>query len=129
MRKWITLVESSDYRQGLRDLVANAAAKGVKLEVETGEDSILLIEIERLGPARGAGAEVMRELCAFADENNLMIFLHVAQGMRRLVSYYESFGFEMEEDYEMGPEEREEHPDADEHSYGYEVAMYRAPRV
>jgi hypothetical protein len=135
MRQWIALIESADWRGDLRQIVSDAAAMHVELEVETGVDSILLIHIERLGSKggeKGAGAKVLWKLCELADQNDLMIFLHVAGGMRALVDYYGRFGFEMDEDQqtrEAPDDPSEEHPDADEDSYGYEVHMYRAPRL
>lgn len=134
MRNFINIVEDLDnWRNDLRQIATDAKAEHVELEVESGVDSILLVHIERmgsLGGVKGAGAKVIWKLCDLADQNDLMIYLHVAGGMRRLVDYYGQFGFEMDEmQYDDGGQpEGEPHPNADEDSYGYEVHMYRAPR-
>lgn len=124
MRKWITLIENDgNWRNDCRQLSAEAKAAGVTLDLDFGEDSILLIEISRYGSPKGAAAPFMERLCAIADANDLSIMLHVAGGYRALVSYYERFGFEIDE----GGNE-DEHAQADEDSFGFEVAMYREPR-
>lgn len=132
MREWIRLVEDADWRAELRQIVADAKTIGVELEVESGMDSILLIHIERmgsLGGQKGAGAIVLKKLCDLADQNSLEIYLHVAGGMRRLVEYYESFGFEMDEElHQHETDGTGTHPQSDEDSFGYEVSMYRIPR-
>lgn len=132
MREWIRLVENADWRAQLRQIVLDAKEKHVELEVEAGMDSILLIHIERMGSrggVKGAGGEVLSQLCKLADENGLEISLHVAGGMRRLVEFYESFGFEMDMEWHQHETDGTgTHPQSDEDSFGYEVPMYRIPR-
>jgi uncharacterized membrane-anchored protein len=130
MRKWINLVEDSDpsdaAKPAVRELLARAAQNGVNIEIEFGVDSILLIEIVRSNSSpKGTASDYMTELCSIADKHDLAIMLHVAQGMRKLVAYYERFGFIVDDDEEN---EDNHHADSDEHSYGYEVPMYRDPR-
>ena len=63
----------------------------------------------------------MQRLCGFADDHRLEIVLNVAGGSRGLVSYYERFGFEPDYD-------NDEHDEANEDSFGYEVFMFRDPQ-
>lgn len=122
--------DARDLRKQVSDIVDWAKQNGVGLKIDVENDALYLVEISRLiNSLKGAGAKVMKRLCDFADEHELEIVLHAAHGMRRLVSYYESFGFEIDDFQYEGPDEGEEHPEADEDSFGYDVSMYRLPRT
>lgn len=119
---WKKIVEDAqDFQSDIKEMIAWAKTQGVDLDIDVENQKLYLVEISRrVNSPRGAGAKVMERLCGFADDHGLEIVLHVAGGSKGLVAYYERFGFEAE--YE------DEHDQADEDSFGYEVFMFREPR-
>ncbi len=124
----IEAIESDDSdnelaRTELRELCDSAKEQGITLDINIGNDSVGVIWIGRDTAPKGVGAKIMRELCNIADRHDLVIYLHVAGGMRGLARYYERFDFEVDD-----PEDAE-YPHADEESYGEEISMSREPRL
>ena len=125
MRKLIDILESISFKEDeLQSIISVAASNGVILDAQLFNDTTIgLVDIERKSGTKGSGQQVLSELCDFADKYNMEIILHVAGGMYKLIELYRSFGFEFDES------DDEDHPDGDEHSMGYDVEMYRIPRV
>jgi predicted N-acetyltransferase YhbS len=102
-RHLISIVEAAEAVTGPKTLAAVerlATELGVEIDVERfGSNSLRLIWIDRMNGGRaGAGAQVMRALCAYADEKGLSVILTVWEGAPRLTAYYEKFGFVMRGD-------------------------------
>jgi hypothetical protein len=101
----------------LDDIKAYAARLGVELEVgvdHRGEDTEIVIYWIKRAPRRiGSGGMVLDALCAFADRIHAIIGLGVIdeKGKDKLISYYTSYGFVL-----------------DELTYGGECTMTRFPR-
>lgn len=84
----------------LEEVKAYAHSLGVELEVEmNGEDDITLGWIKRAPRRIGSGAMVLDALTAYADKIGATISLCVTdqRGKNKLVSYYESHGFHLDE--------------------------------
>lgn len=116
MRNWINLFEAKpeNWRKSrpgvlnsLEDIEAYAASIGVEMNLEMrGDDDIMLLWINRAPRRKGSGNMAMWALIDYANAHNCMISLCVTdqRGKSALVSYYEGFGFEVDEmTYEYEP--------------------------
>lgn len=107
MRRLINLLCETMMPTSLDQIVAFATRLGVDLEVWEDDERIDLHWIERRGGQPGAGAEVMQQLCAYADHTRRFILLQVANDS--LAAYYAQWNFD-----ELDADEMEDYfPDWD----------------
>lgn len=93
------IMESEEPVYSLDDLFHLAALNKVSLIAEEDERIIYLTWIGRLAGAQpGAGADIMKELCRYADHVGKSIMLDAMDGEAGLIRYYERFGFESDGD-------------------------------
>lgn len=116
-----TLIEIAA-RSPLDPVLKLAKKLRVKLDVELSESGIDLVWIERNNGQSGSASEVMKALCAFADEHRLPVRLLVLQNHPKLRRYYERFGFEGDPEDYVSPEDYDEFEDYE------ETYMVRDPR-
>lgn len=76
----------------LLDIELQAARQGVELMLSERGSYIAVQWIKRHSNTKGSGAEVMKMVCRYADENGLIIMLTVIDAPS-LEQYYEGFGF------------------------------------
>lgn len=75
----------------LASITSRAHARGVHLEVIDEITWLYLLMIERRTGPKGAGREVMLDLCEYADRRQVPIMLLCEN--EALASYYQSIGF------------------------------------
>lgn len=89
-------------RNALDDLSRSAHASGVALRASLDGDAISLDHIERTTAEKGAGAPIMSQVCAIADQTGLTVRLYASGAEPKLTAYYGLFGFRAD------PESRDE---------------------
>lgn len=120
-RKLISIMESSDQ---VAQLIADCSDAGCDVELDVEGDTLSLIFISRMtNLPKGTGRDAMKLICAFADRERLFIHLDAMGGDPRLISYYESFGFEMDPTTRAKIEAGEEGEDWDDMCF-----MFREPK-
>jgi hypothetical protein len=87
MRKYINIVEAA-----LSKMVDYAKTIGVKLDIRYDDGDIIIDYIQNNG-IKGAGARVINEICRYADNNRITIWLAVLEADPKLIKYYANFGF------------------------------------
>lgn len=92
------------------------------LEVMIDFDSIYLQDIRRNSAPKGSGAEIIKMICRYADENQHDIFLDAENGSEELIEYYAQFGFRLDQNVVEAMDEEGE-------DYAGPWTMWRIPHL
>lgn len=94
IRDIMQIVENALSQSSLQTILNRAEELGVYMSAEEDGNNIVLYELHRETDRKGAGAEALQLLCAYADQAHKTVSLLVTGANSALHDYYSRFGFQ-----------------------------------